>query len=95
MSDNISLSDVNLPNLDSLKQLAVSESGFVFDPTSGYSFSVNEIGLQILKRLQQEMPPDEILQELLDHYHVSLREAERDVIEYIGLLRQQLEGVPS
>jgi len=92
MSDDISLSEVNLPNIETLKQLAVSESGFVFDPTSGYSFSVNETGLSILQQLQKEIPTDDILQSIIEEYHVTLREAERDIIEYIGLLRKQLEG---
>jgi hypothetical protein len=92
MSDEISLSEVNLPNIETLKQLAISESGFVFNPSNGYSFNVNETGLHILKELQKETPPDQILQTFLNEYHVTLREAERDVIEYIGLLRKQLEG---
>lgn len=95
MSDDISLSEVKLPNIETLKQLAVSESGFVFDPTNGYSFSVNETGLNILQQLQKEIPTDEILQGIMEEYHVTYREAERDVIEYIGLLRKQLEGIPS
>jgi len=95
MSDDISLSEVNLPSIETLKQLAVSESGFVFDPTSGYSFSVNETGLSILQQLQRETPTDEILQGIIEEYHVTLREAERDIIEYIGLLRKQLEGTPT
>lgn len=95
MSDDISLNEVNLPRIETLKQLAISESGFVFDPTSGYSFSVNETGLSILQQLQKNVPTDEILQGILEEYHVTLREAERDVIEYIGLLRKQLEGIPT
>jgi len=92
MSDDISLSEVNLPNVETLKQLAVSESGFVFDPTSGYSFSVNETGLSILQQLQKEIPTDEILKKVMEEYHVTFREAEQDIVEYIGLLRKQLDG---
>ena len=36
-----------------LKQLAVSETGFIFDPQTGQSFSVNQTGhlvIEILKR---------------------------------------------
>ena len=92
MSDDISLSEVNLPNVEILKQLAVSESGFVFDPTSGYSFSVNDSGLSILQQLHREIPTDEILKKVMEEYHVTFREAEQDIVEYIGLLRKQLDG---
>ncbi|MDH5256676.1 MAG: PqqD family protein [Gammaproteobacteria bacterium] len=93
-NENISFSKVSLPKSDVLKRLAISESGFIFDPGTGYSFSVNETGLNILRGLQKGKQPDNILEDLLTEYQVSFREAERDVIEYIGLLRKQLEGNP-
>jgi hypothetical protein len=43
------------------KRLAVSESGFVFDPVSGQSFSVNETGLVVLHLAQQEQDLDKLL----------------------------------
>jgi hypothetical protein len=35
------------------KNIAVSESGFVFDPNTGDSFSLNKIGLEIVESLKQ------------------------------------------
>ena len=34
------------------KNIAVSESGFVFNPTSGDSFSLNTVGTEILKLMK-------------------------------------------
>ena len=91
---NDSLISTNLPKPDVLKRLAISESGFIFDPGTGYSFSVNETGLVILRELQKGEQPDNILEHLLEEYQMSFRNGERDLIEYIGLLRKQLEGNP-
>ena len=35
------------------KNIAISESGFVFDPTSGESFSLNPIAIEILNMLKE------------------------------------------
>ena len=35
------------------KSIALSDSGFVFDPSSGDSFSTNPIGLEIINQLKE------------------------------------------
>ena len=50
-----------LPSAQALHRLAISESGFVFDPMSGHHFTVNETGLEILKLLQKEQDLDMLL----------------------------------
>ena len=40
-----------LPSAHALRRLAISESGFVFDPFSGHHFTVNETGREILGHL--------------------------------------------
>ena len=77
-----------LPSAQSLRRLAVSESGFVFDPVSGHHFTVNETGLEILRHLQHEKDLPELLKLLLQEYSVSARELERDVVEFSGMLRK-------
>ena len=42
------------PPLSNLQQLAISESGFIFDPSSGHNFTVNETGLTMLRLLQKD-----------------------------------------
>ena len=93
-ASNDSLISTNLPKADVLKRLAISESGFIFDPGTGYSFSVNETGLTILRELQKGEQADTILEHLIEEYQITYRDGERDLIEYIGLLRKQLEGNP-
>ena len=77
-----------LPSVQSLRRLAVSESGFIFDPMSGHHFTVNETGLEILRHLQQGRELPELLSLLAGEYRVGAKELERDVLEFAGMLRK-------
>lgn len=78
---------VDLPKPDILTRLALSDSGFVFDPVTGNSFTVNGSGLAILRRLQHETDLDRIVASLCEEFDVDALAAERDVIEFANLLR--------
>ena len=86
------IKNIDIPSPNLLRNLAVSESGFVFNPSSGHSFSVNETGLTILQELQRGTSLDTVIQQLLSSYNVSRQQAERDIIEFVGLLRKQIEA---
>ena len=75
------------PPLASLQRLAISESGFVFDPASGHNFTVNETGLSILRQLQKSIELEPLLERLANEYDVPTRELERDVQEFASVLR--------
>ena len=77
-----------IPTADTLRRLAVSESGFVFDPVSGHNFTVNDTGLTILRRLQQKQDFSGLLQELQQEFDATPSDIERDVVEFIGMLRE-------
>ncbi len=75
------------PPLSNLQRLAISESGFVFDPVSGHNFTVNETGLTILRLLQKDTEIKPILSQLSAEYDASERDIERDILEFAGVLR--------
>lgn len=81
----------SIPSAEALRRLAVSESGFVFDPVSGHNFTVNDTGLVILRRLQQKQDFSQLMQELQQDFDAAPHEIERDVIEFIGMLREFVE----
>jgi hypothetical protein len=81
-----------LPRREALTRLAISESGFVFDPTTGHSFIVNETGLAVLRRLQQGSAIRELIDTLKDEYDATPTELERDVLEFVGSLRKVVEA---
>jgi len=70
-----------------LAHLAINNQGFVFDPTSGTSFTVNTTGLQILHGLCDEKATSTIAEELIDAYDISLTMAEQDIAEFVAHLR--------
>lgn len=73
-----------------LKDLAVSDTGFVFDPYSGSSFSTNASGLEILKKLKEDASRAEILKALQTTFDVAEGEddLERDLDEFVQLLKR-------
>lgn len=75
------------PALQALQRLAISESGFVFDPESGHHFSVNDTGKLLLRKLQQGSDFDVLLDDLTDEYDISRQDLERDILEFAALLR--------
>ena len=70
-----------------LHNLAISSTGFVFDPVSGNSFNTNETGIIILNKLKEEKEISSIAQTLSEEYEIDNNSAEQDVIQLIETLR--------
>ncbi len=70
------------------KNIAVSDSGFVFNSTTGESFSVNPIGVEIIEMLKQEKTIEEINQNIAERYNADLVTIDKDVSDFIDLLKQ-------
>jgi len=73
---------------DKLAVLAVSESGFIFDPVTGHSYTANATGLRILELLKAGKEPDEIRSVLLDEYDSTEDEVSVDVNDFIENLKK-------
>jgi PqqD family protein of HPr-rel-A system len=67
--------------------IATSESGFVFNPSSGDSFSVNPVGAEILMLLKDDNSTKEIMEIILSRFEVDPVQFERDLDDYITQLR--------
>ncbi|MDD2776478.1 MAG: PqqD family protein [Gallionella sp.] len=78
---------VEFPKQALLTRLALSDSGFVFDPVTGNSFTVNTSGLSILRLLQKTEDWTDIIATLQADFEVSYSVAERDVLEFATALR--------
>ncbi len=78
---------VEFPKQALLARLALSDSGFVFDPVTGNSFTVNTSGLSILRLLQKTEDWRDIINTLQADFEVSYPVAERDVLEFATALR--------
>ncbi|HEY5123263.1 MAG TPA: PqqD family protein [Ignavibacteria bacterium] len=70
------------------KNIAVSESGFLFNSLSGDSFSLNPIAAEILEMIREQKTSDEIKHDLLKKYDVSSSILDKSVDEYIFTLKK-------
>jgi hypothetical protein len=71
-----------------VKRLALSESGFVFDPVSGQSFTVNESGLAVLRLAQGAGEMPHILEQLAQQFEATVDEIKRDTLDFAERLKE-------
>lgn len=72
-----------------LRELAVSDTGFVFDPYSGFTFSVNPTGRFILEQLKTGLGVDDVVARLREGFETQPSDdPARDVNEFILMLRE-------
>ncbi|MBL1352617.1 MAG: PqqD family peptide modification chaperone [Zetaproteobacteria bacterium] len=76
-----------LPAQEVIQRLALNDSGFVFDPMNGRSFSANDVGLYILRFLQHDYDVEALLSAIEKDFDVQRMQAERDVSEFFEQLR--------
>ena len=69
-----------------IKDLAISDTGFVFNPYTGESFTVNSVGYRILQLLKDEIKQEEIVNNIVNEFDVSKEQAEKDVSDFIYML---------
>ncbi len=72
---------------EKLAHLAISSDGFIFDPETGNSYTVNEVGLLIIEKLKSGKKPEEIVEEILQIYDVDRETVEKDLDEFLQQLR--------
>ena len=77
-----------MDNTQRLQDLAVSDSGFVFDPYTGATFTLNASGLAILRGLQQRLDRKQLSELLHQRFEITNEDLHRDVDEFVQLLRR-------
>lgn len=78
---------MTVPN--KLHDLAISDTGFLFDPHSGSTFSVNDTGLAALQAMRRGRDRAAILEQLREDFEVPpTADLERDLDELVHLLRR-------
>jgi hypothetical protein len=69
------------------KKIAVSETGFIFDPTSGDSFSMNPTATEILSLIKEGKSEKEIKSYFIANYDVNESTFDRNYIDFVSMLR--------
>ncbi|GJQ63186.1 MAG: hypothetical protein SCALA702_22390 [Melioribacteraceae bacterium] len=67
--------------------LAVSENGFLFVPTSGETFTLNKLGISIFKLMQKGADTEEIIDALLEEYDIDKTTLEKDFTDFVNQLK--------
>ncbi len=70
-----------------LKDLALSDTGFVFDPYTGATFTTNATGLAILHALREGLSRSAIIERIRERFDVH-GDVDSDLTEFYQLLRQ-------
>lgn len=69
------------------ENLAISESGFLFNPTTGESFTVNPVGAEIIELLKEGKSEEEITEILLGLYEVDSKTLQKDLYDFKDILK--------
>ncbi|MCK5637802.1 MAG: PqqD family protein [Flavobacteriaceae bacterium] len=70
------------------KNIAISESGFIFNPEVGTSFTTNSLGVAILKQLKTKTSTEEIIESVVKNYEIDATTCEKDLDDFIRILNQ-------
>jgi len=70
-----------------LRTLAISESGFIFDPCSGHSYTTNKTGHFILTRLMEGDTVSMIADKMKNRFEVMRETCEQDILQLVDALR--------
>lgn len=74
---------------DILSRLAISPSGFTFDPQTGRSFTLNATGLTVMLGLRQGRSVKELSQELEREYQVIPERIEASLADFVCQLERE------
>ncbi|MCB9763168.1 MAG: PqqD family protein [Alphaproteobacteria bacterium] len=75
--------------LDALSHLAISPSGFIFDPSSGATFTTNDTGRALLEGIRDGRSLDELVAQLEETFQVYGSDLRRDVLEFVRVLQDE------
>ncbi len=70
------------------KHIAVSESGVLFNGSTGDSFSINPIATEILEMIKSNLSEEEMKIKLNDKYDVTPERLDGDLYDFLAHMRQ-------
>ncbi len=68
-------------------EVKISDNGFVFNSKTGDSFSLNPLGQELIKKIQEEKDFDTIKSEILGKFDIDDLTFEKDFYEFCALLK--------
>lgn len=72
--------------MERIASLALNDQGFVFDPATGNSFTLNHSGMLLIKGLREGQDESALAKHLAGTYGVEPETARRDVADFVRQL---------
>lgn len=73
--------------MNKIDSIVINDNGFTFDPFTGETYTVNEIGIQVLRLLRKQLHLVDIAEKIASEYDVSFESAYTDLLEFRSQLR--------
>ena len=67
--------------------IAIGDTGFIFNPGTGDSYSVNPIGLEIIKLMKEDLKQEDIQKFLHSKYDIDESSLENNIFDFINMLK--------
>jgi PqqD family protein of HPr-rel-A system len=71
-----------------IKDLAISDSGFVFDPFSGGTFTLNETGRAVLQALREGLTESQVVERLRTGFEGVTPKVEEDLRDFLRTMAE-------
>ena len=68
------------------KEIAISDSGFVFNPASGESFTVNNVGIELFNYIKEGKSYNDVRDLVLDKYDTNEATFDKDYQDFVAIL---------
>jgi hypothetical protein len=73
-------------NTKKLRDLAISETGLVFDPSTGYIYTANQAGVFIITRLKSGATREDLPGLVMEEFEADEGMVERDIFDFMNQL---------
>ncbi|MBK6937317.1 MAG: PqqD family protein [Chitinophagaceae bacterium] len=70
------------------KNIATSESGFIFNPSTGDSYAANPVASEIISLLKQGTSSSSVKEHILEQYEVDTLRLEKDWDDFMHQLKE-------
>lgn len=67
--------------------IAISDNGFIFDSSTGSSYNLNAIGLEIIQMIKLGKTEEEIIKSITEKYDVEQDIFEKDFYDFLSMLK--------
>lgn len=67
--------------------VAINDNGFLFDPSTGESYTTNPMAREIIFMMKQQFSSRQILSVILEKYEVDELTLEKNLIDFYAMLR--------